>query len=86
MEIISAFVGKSGAGIIFNNSFTESFGESIRAIVASTTSFKLCGGMSVAMPTAIPEAPLSKTFGILDDRNLGSISVPSKLGPQSTVP
>ena len=79
-------VGKSGAGIIFNSSFTESLGESIRAIVASTTSFKLCGGISVAIPTAIPEAPLSKTFGILDDKNLGSIKVPSKLGPQSTVP
>ena len=55
-------------------------------MVASTTSYKLCGGISVAIPTAIPEAPLSKTFGILEDKNLGSIKVPSKLGPQSTVP
>ena len=42
--------------------------------------------MSVAIPTAIPEAPFNKTFGSLSGRNFGSIRVPSKFGIQSTVP
>ena len=53
---------------------------------ASTTSPRLCGGMSVAMPTAMPEAPFSSTCGSREGRSFGSSSVPSKFGPQSTVP
>ena len=34
-----------------------------KAMAALVTSFKLCDGISVAMPTAMPEAPLSKTMG-----------------------
>ena len=65
---------------------TVIFGLSIREIEAFTTSVKLCGGISVAIPTAIPEAPFNNTFGNLDERNFGSIKVPSKFGIQSTVP
>ena len=43
-------------------------------------SAKLCGGMFVAIPTAIPSEPLTKMLGILDGRTTGCISVSSKLG------
>ena len=41
VEIMSALVGKSGAGMNFKRSFVESFGESNKAIVASITSIEL---------------------------------------------
>ena len=41
--------------------------------------------MFVAMPTAIPEAPLSNRFGILAGRTVGSLREPSKFGARSTV-
>ena len=44
------------------------------------------GGRSVAMPTAIPDAPLSSTCGRRAGRIMGSSSVPSKLASHSTVP
>ena len=47
------------------------------AIVASITSFKLCGGILVAIPTAIPVEPLISKFGSLVGNTLGSISEPS---------
>ena len=53
---------------------------------AAATSRRLCGGISVAMPTAIPEVPFSSRLGRRAGRNAGSSSVPSKLGVQSTVP
>ena len=53
---------------------------------APTTSPTLCGGMSVAMPTAMPEAPLSSTCGSRAGISFGSSRVPSKFGPHSTVP
>ena len=43
------------------------------------------GGMLVAIPTAIPVVPLTKIFGNLDGRTLGSCSRPSKLSSKSTV-
>ena len=43
------------------------------AIVPSMTSLKLCGGIFVAIPTAIPEAPLTKRFGIFVGRTVGSL-------------
>jgi hypothetical protein len=42
--------------------------------------------MSVAMPTAMPDAPLSNTCGSRDGSSFGSLSVPSKFWPHSTVP
>ena len=42
------------------------------AVMPSTTSDKLCGGMLVAIPTAIPEAPLTNKPGILVGSTVGS--------------
>ncbi len=52
---------------------------------ASTTSLRLWGGMEVAMPTAMPVAPLTSRLGMADGSTLGSVSVSSKFGPKSTV-
>ena len=40
-----------------------------------STSFRLCGGMLVAMPTAIPETPLTSRFGNCAGRTIGSSAV-----------
>ena len=53
--------------------------------IAEDTSFKLCGGILVAIPTAIPSLPFNNRFGSLDGRTLGSCSVSSKFGWKSTV-
>ena len=53
---------------------------------AAATSRRLCGGMSVAMPTAMPVVPLSSTLGRRAGSTDGSSIVPSKFGTQSTVP
>ena len=42
--------------------------------------------MSVAIPTAIPEVPLSNIIGIFAGNITGSRREPSKFGCQSTVP
>jgi len=62
----------------------EGFLRSLRQ--ALTTSVKLCAGMSVAMPTAIPVPPFRRMLGSLAGSVHGSFRVPSKLGCQSTVP
>ena len=49
------------------------------------TSPRLWGGMFVAMPTAMPVDPLTKRFGYLDGRTIGSLRVSSKFEPKSTV-
>ena len=46
-----------------------SAGSSISAMQASITSPRLCGGMLVAMPTAMPPAPLTSRFGKLRRQN-----------------
>ena len=56
-------VGKSGPVTISDSSSTVSSGFSISAFTASAISCRLCGGMLVAMPTAIPELPLTSRFG-----------------------
>ena len=43
------------------------------------TSDKLCGGIFVAIPTAIPLAPLTKRFGTLVGITTGSLNESSKL-------
>ena len=53
---------------------------------AVTTSRRLWGGMSVAMPTAIPVVPFSNRLGTRAGSSTGSSSVPSKFGDHSTVP
>ena len=56
-----------------------------RQIVASTTSHRLCGGMLVAYPAAIPVAPFTSITGKGTGRTVGSFSVSSKFGAISTV-
>ena len=52
---------------------------------ASHTSRRLCGGMLVAMPTAMPADPLMRRFGILLGRTSGSFVDSSKFGTSRTV-
>ena len=40
------------------------------------TSPRLCGGMFVAMPTAMPPAPLTRRFGYFAGSTLGSSNSP----------
>ena len=47
------------------------------AIVASQISPRLCGGMLVAMPTAMPDEPLTSRFGSLAGSTDGCWVVPS---------
>ena len=47
------------------------------AKIASIASAKLCGGIFVAIPTAIPVEPLTKILGNLDGKTTGSCSSPS---------
>ena len=58
---------------------------SIISVIASTISPRLCGGMFVAMPTAIPDEPFISRFGSFDGSTTGSLSEPSKLSTKSTV-
>jgi hypothetical protein len=52
-------------------------GLSISATQASITSPRLCGGILVAMPTAMPPAPLTRRLGKRAGRTTGSCSLPS---------
>ena len=70
-------VGKSGPRTISHSSSTVMSGLSMSATVARQISVRLCGGMFVAMPTAIPELPLMSRFGSLAGRTVGSLSLPS---------
>ena len=77
-------VGKSGPGMCAMSaaaaaprSIVASAGSSMKATTASTTSRRLCGGMFVAMPTAIPEEPLTSRFGKRAGSTTGSCLRPS---------
>ena len=52
---------------------------------ASTISVRLCGGMLVAMPTAIPLEPFTSRLGMRVGSTTGSTVVSSKLATKSTV-
>ena len=78
-------VGKSGPLMCSRSSSDVISLFSIKAIVALMISVRLCGGIFVAIPTAIPDAPLTRRFGSEDGRTVGSFSVSSKLGIKSTV-
>ena len=60
-------------------------GFSIMATKPLTISVKLCGGIFVAIPTAIPSDPLISNVGTVVGKTVGSLSVSSKLTVQSTV-
>jgi hypothetical protein len=66
-------VGKSGPLMCLASFSTLISGSSIIARIPSMTSPMLCGGMFVAMPTAIPEEPLTRRFGNRDGRTVGSL-------------
>jgi len=48
-------------------------GLSICTQIPSITSPRLCGGMLVAMPTAMPVPPLMIRFGNADGNTVGSV-------------
>ena len=70
-------VGKSGAGTNSTRFSLVKSGFSIKANVALITSPRLCGGILVAIPTAIPPAPLTNIFGYRAGKTVGSLSFPS---------
>ena len=55
----------------------RAFGFSIRWSAASQSSAALCGGIVVAMPTAMPDEPLARRLGKAPGRTTGSSSLPS---------
>ena len=75
--IISPAVGKSGPLIMSINSKVVISGFSDKASTPSMDSVKLCGGIFVAIPTAIPEAPFTSRLGKCAGNTTGSRSVSS---------
>ena len=69
--------GKSGPGTYCIRAAVSSSGLSSKAMQALATSVRLCGGISVARPTAMPEAPLSSTMGRRAGSKRGSSKAPS---------
>ena len=78
-------VGKSGPGIRAVSSRSESSGLAIMAKRPLINSPGLWGGMLVAIPTAMPEEPLSSNWGNRAGSTVGSCWLPSKLSAKSTV-
>jgi len=70
-------VGKSGPFTHFSRVFDFASGLSIRCSAASQSSAALCGGIEVAMPTAMPCEPLASRFGNPPGRTTGSFDWPS---------
>ncbi len=75
------YVGKSGPLIRSIMASRVSSSEASQLSSAHTTpdatSRRLCGGMLVAMPTAMPALPLIRRFGMRDGRTVGSSMRPS---------
>ena len=67
-------VGKSGPGTISASSAVVASGFSSSSRQASISSPTLCGGIEVAMPTAMPDEPLASRFGKPAGRTTGSSS------------
>ena len=78
-------VGKSGPLIKAVNLETESSGSFESSSSALIVSFRLCGGILVAIPTAMPVAPFINRFGMRLGRTVGSTTVESKLSRKITV-
>ena len=70
-------VGKSGPEIISKRLSIVLFGFSIKARHPFIISFRLCGGIFVAIPTAIPDEPFARSNGTLVGKISGIISEPS---------
>ena len=76
-EMIWPPPGKSGPGNTSISSSRPAFGFLSAICRAATTSLRLCEGISVAMPTAMPLAPLSSTNGSRAGSSFGSWNEPS---------
>ena len=63
---IAAPVGKSGPFTIFIRALISTEGSSITLIMASAISLRLWGAILVAIPTAIPLQPFTRSVGIAD--------------------
>ena len=85
VPIIKPPVGKSGPLIIFIKSSSVTSSSSIIFTIPSITSLKLWGGILVAIPTAIPDDPFTKSAGIVAGSTVGSCNLSSKFGIKSTV-
>ena len=70
-------VGKSGPLTYLSSVLLRAFGLSIRNSAASHSSAALCGGIDVAMPTAMPCEPLASRLGKAAGSTTGSSLVPS---------
>ncbi len=70
-------VGKSGPCTICMISESGVAGFCTSAMVALMISVRLCGGMFVAMPTAMPELPFTSRFGTRVGSTSGSTSLSS---------
>jgi hypothetical protein len=78
---MSPAVGKSGPLTILMSSSrvvaSSSSGWARHHCTAAAISRRLCGGIFVAMPTAMPSEPLMSRFGIREGRIAGSCARPS---------
>ena len=74
---IVAPVGKSGPLMTVINCSSVTSSSSIILISPSIISFKLWGGILVAIPTAIPEEPLISNAGTLVGSTVGSCNLSS---------
>ena len=84
--IIYPAVGKSGPLIWFSIiSSILILGFSNSATSPEISSLRLCGGIFVAIPTAIPSDPFIRRFGIIEGKTVGSDKESSKLFANSTV-
>ncbi len=70
-------VGKSGPGMNPTSVSVRAFGVLIRCRSASQISPTLCGGIEVAMPTAMPLEPFASRLGKAAGRTSGSSLRPS---------
>ena len=75
-------VGKSGPGTICSSVVGGALGLSIRSSAASHSSATLCGGIEVAMPTAMPCEPLASRFGNAAGSTTGSSSLAVIVGAE----
>ena len=67
------------------NSSSETLSSSITLIIPFIISVKLCGGIFVAIPTAIPDEPFTNNAGIFAGNTAGSCNLSSKFGIKLTV-
>ena len=71
-RITSPPVGKSGPCKFLNNCEIFAFGFFIKIFKHKNSSFILCGGILVAIPTAMPIAPLTNILGNCAGKTVGS--------------